>query len=660
MDNLIILHYKLSNHHLDSISAALVKLHFDSRLICVHNISELNEHVASDAVHIVFMHAAGDDNSYLELVQQREKSASNFSIILFVDKINEEESFSFFREGADDVIPPDQVHRLPGAIIREHSRQVRLSKSSIVDSRISDSIEAEVKIKTKELQKLNAELKLEIQDRAEAMQRLERTEISLNSILENVPGIIYVKDPKTLQYTYINNAARQVFGLEKKDFIGKTIEEVFANDDTSEFHQADLSVISSKESMHNGQVDFRYKGKMIHFGMQKILIKDEAGNPESIIGIMEDFTKLKDAENHLKSANNKLLKIFQSSPIPICIFNEEGLIVDVNNIFEESTGYAPAEVIGKQAESLPFWQSKFEREKLKEETLTHSRVSKQQINIHTKSGEEKTYVISMESIELQSSRLFLSIWNDVTESIKANMELQKALDQQRHLNMLRSQFISMVSHEFRTPLTGIMLSSDLLRRYSSRWSEDERNKHFDRIQDTVLRMANLLENVLVIGRLETGRLDFTPDKLEIDKFFTSIANAIEFNTGGTHQVIFQKHCDNCTSYVDENLLGLILNNLLTNAIKYSPSSEKVYLELLSANNTVEFIVKDSGIGIPKENLSSLFDSFARADNTKGISGYGLGLYIVKMCVDAHGGEINVESKLGKGTAFHVKVASQTI
>lgn len=213
----------------------------------------------------------------------------------------------------------------------------------------------------------------------------------------------------------------------------------------------------------------------------------------------------------------------------------------------------------------------------------------------------------------------------------------------------------MISHELRTPLTTIMLSADLLKRFGDKWSEEERLKHFQRIQDTVLKMTQLMENVLTVGRLEAGKFDFHPESLDIPSFCNTIVENIEFNNAGKYKIIYVIHGEEKGVRADENLLWLILSNLLSNAIKYSPLHSEVNFDVQFSENEIEFIIADHGIGIPQKDLENLFQLFYRATNVGVTSGYGLGLNIVKRCVQAHGGTIKVDSKENEGTIFTVKI-----
>ena len=253
-----------------------------------------------------------------------------------------------------------------------------------------------------------------------------------------------------------------------------------------------------------------------------------------------------------------------------------------------------------------------------------------------------------------------AVGRDITQLKQAESEIRKALEKERELSELRASFVSMVSHEFRTPLTTIQSSAELLERYSDKLPPERKQNHFIRIQTAVRRMTQLLEDVLTIGKAEAGKLLFNPKSLDLVAFCCQIVESMQslaiyqhVNANPQHTLSFTVHGDCTIAQMDENLLEHILTNLLSNAIKYSPAGGVVKFDLVCNSSSAVFHIQDSGIGILQEDIEKLFDSFGRASNVGTIQGTGLGLAIVKRCVDLHGGKIAVESELGVGTTFTV-------
>jgi PAS domain S-box-containing protein len=242
---------------------------------------------------------------------------------------------------------------------------------------------------------------------------------------------------------------------------------------------------------------------------------------------------------------------------------------------------------------------------------------------------------------------------DISYRKKAEEELCKALEKERELSQFKSRFITTISHEYRTPLTIIQSSAELLEHYEHKWSSEKRLIHLQRILASTRHLTNLVNDVLFIGQAEMKKLEFNPAPLNLEQFCFGLVEELRSGIGNQTSITSNIR-GNCTNAcLDEKLLRQILTNLLSNAIKYSPDGGMVRFDLECREGAATLRIQDSGIGIPAEDLSQLFESFHRAKNVGTIPGTGLGLAIVKKCVDLHGGQITVESEAGVGTTFTV-------
>lgn len=257
-------------------------------------------------------------------------------------------------------------------------------------------------------------------------------------------------------------------------------------------------------------------------------------------------------------------------------------------------------------------------------------------------------------IALSEEDEVMAIVRDITERKRAETEIRHALAREKELNELKSRFVTMASHEFRTPLTTILSSAELLEDYSFQWAEEKKRHHFQRIITSVKHMTGLLDDVLLIGKADAGRLAFNPSPLDLVEFCRALVEEMQITTTA-HQILFRTQGDCANACMDKKLLRQILANLLSNAIKYSPNGGNVDFELACQEGAAIFRIKDQGIGIPAGDRHQLFHSFHRASNVGNISGTGLGLAIVKKSVDLHGGQIYVNSEVGVGTIFMVKM-----
>ncbi|HEY9762591.1 MAG TPA: ATP-binding protein [Trichocoleus sp.] len=245
------------------------------------------------------------------------------------------------------------------------------------------------------------------------------------------------------------------------------------------------------------------------------------------------------------------------------------------------------------------------------------------------------------------------VFRDITERQQAEAETQQALTKERELNELKSSFISMISHDIRTPLAIILSSIDLLQAYATKATEEKRQRYFQQIRTAVRRMQDLLDDVLLISRAESGAVKYEPTALDLDEFCRRLVEEIQVISGDRYDIVFTNLGDCRYVCMDQKLMQHIFMNLLSNAVKYSPEGGWVDFEVECREGVGIFRVRDQGIGIPADDLPSLFTAFRRGRNVGAISGTGLGLSIVKTCVDMHLGKIHVSSEVGKGTTFEV-------
>lgn len=250
------------------------------------------------------------------------------------------------------------------------------------------------------------------------------------------------------------------------------------------------------------------------------------------------------------------------------------------------------------------------------------------------------------------------IWTflDITDRKASEAEMHEALEQQKALNELRSRFVAMTSHEFRTPLAAILSAEELLRHYGDRLPQAERLETLDSIHAGVQRMSRMMDRVLLLGQADAQMLDFDPQPLDLPALCRRLVDeARAQDSAGKCEVIVEWGAGLARGSYDEKLLRHIFGNLLSNAIKYSPSGGVVRFVVEREGEDTVFQVIDQGIGIPAEEIPHLFESFHRASNVGAIQGTGLGLAIVKNAVQTHGGSIEVASRLGEGTTFTVRL-----
>lgn len=271
----------------------------------------------------------------------------------------------------------------------------------------------------------------------------------------------------------------------------------------------------------------------------------------------------------------------------------------------------------------------------------------------TAKGKDIPLEVMLTRIEWGGKQIMQAVVTDISKRKQAEAELLRALAREKELSALKSSFVSMVSHEFRTPLGIILSSAEILQDYFDELPPEDRNAQLDSIRKNSRRMAQLMEEVLVLSRFEAGKMECKPAPLALPGFFNTIVDELLSSTNRACPIDLSIPAGFAEAKVDERLLRHILTNLISNAVKYSPAGSPVTLAVARKGSDLELQVTDRGIGIADEDRQWLFSAFHRGRNVGERPGTGLGLVIVKKCVQLHGGSIEIESKIGRGTTVTV-------
>nr|WP_238553594.1 PAS domain S-box protein [Fortiea contorta] len=451
---------------------------------------------------------------------------------------------------------------------------------------------------------------------------------------------------------YLNPAFVELYGY--------TLEELQTSGGTAaifqqpqEYNNICNAVLKGKS--WRGEVAMRsLSGRVIQIYLSADAIKDVAGKIIGTVCIHTDISQRKQAESDLWLRDRAIAASNNGIVISDVTMPDEPIIY-VNPAFELMTGYSAAEVIGHNCRFLQHGD-------INQPGIKHLRIAMETgqactviLRNYRKDGSLFWNQLNISPVCDCNGELthYIGIQTDITERKQLEAELRIALEKEKELNELKSRFISMISHEFRTPLSTILSSSELLEHYRHKWTEEKQRTHLHRIQTAVKRMTEMLNDILFIGKAEAGILEYRPRSIDLIEYCHRLVADVELDLNYQHSIIFTSEFPSIPCNMDEKLLGHILSNLLSNAIKYSPANSTIQLTLSCQQEQAVFAIQDQGIGIPPEDIPHLFESFHRAQNVGNILGTGLGLAIVKNCVDIHQGEIYVVSQLGVGTTFTV-------
>jgi PAS domain S-box-containing protein len=366
----------------------------------------------------------------------------------------------------------------------------------------------------------------------------------------------------------------------------------------------------------------------------------------------------KRGEQALRESEENFRALFAASSQGVMLHDEHRYL-EINPAALRILGYdRPADVIGRALkDTSPPWQPNGERSDLLsakhiEECLLNGSARFEWM-AWTATKREIPVEVILTRIEWCGRQIIQAVINDITERKKAENELLKALAREKELGQLKSNFVAMVSHEFRTPLGVILSSAEILDMYLDQLAPEERREQLQSIQKNTKRMARLMEEVLLLGMVEAGKMDYKPASADLPAFCRHLIDELHSATDRKCPVLFHAPSIPMDAFADKRLLRHIFSNLLSNAVKYSPAGSPVEFEIERRGNEAICRIRDHGVGIPEQDLSWLFNAFHRGRNVAHLPGTGLGLTIVKRCVELHHGKIRVESSVGKGTTVTV-------
>ena len=477
-------------------------------------------------------------------------------------------------------------------------------------------------------------------------------------------GVIIVDKTKKIVGT--NSSTNEMFGYEKNELVGQPLQILIPQ----KYHGAHGSHFdgymknSVKRQMGIEKQLYGAKKSGNTFPVEVGLNPFNIYGEKHVIALVTDITERKKAEQDLVH----WAKIFDESLNEIYIFDAHSLkFIDVNTGALKNIGYSIDELkkITPVDIKPDFTEGEF-RKVL--ETLINKTNEKITFETVHERKDESTYFVE---VHLQLSKLgnkdvFVAIILDIsdrkgyTENLERTVEertaqLKEALATEKELNELKTKFLSLVSHEFKTPLSGILTSTILLEKYKLTEQQEKRNKHINTITSKVHYLNNILNDFLSIERLDSGKINYKFTHFNLSKVVNEVVyNANMLLKTGQH-INIPNNIDDFDLFQDEKILELSLSNLIHNAIKYSSENTIIELKIHIKSNNIVFEVIDQGRGIPKKDQKYIFDRYFRAENAINDQGTGIGLNIVKGHLENLGGSINFTSEENKGSKFIIQI-----
>lgn len=535
----------------------------------------------------------------------------------------------------------------------------------------------------------------DISERKKMEQELEQMLKILNESLNE----IYLFDSTTFEFVQINKRAIRNLGYTFDELkVMKPWDLKPAYTETS-FKQKVLPIINGEStSIHFETVHQRVDGSQYPVSVHLELAAFQA--KEVFVAIILDTTHLKESQSALKNSQQRLKAIIDNAVDGIISINERGIIESMNPSSLGLFGYDETELIGKNINVLMPEPDHSNHDQYIRNYLTTS--VKKIIGIgrdvmgKRKDGSLFPFRLSISENKIGDQRLFTGIVHDLTEQkyaeeqlkehseqleqrvksrtealgmairdlerqiierekiekelIASKEETQKALQKEIQLNELKSRFVSMASHEFRTPLATILSSISLIDRYHDPENKEKRIKHINRIKSNVGNLTNILNDFLSLSKLEEGKIGNKPSEFDLFKVLLEVIEEMTSQAKDGQVIQFESEGEPNVE-MDEHLLKNIIMNLISNAIKYSPMNSSIGVKVKNIDGKAFISVSDQGMGIPMEEQKHLFQRFFRANNATNIQGTGLGLSIVQKYIELMQGSIEFESKEGEGTIF---------
>jgi len=434
-----------------------------------------------------------------------------------------------------------------------------------------------------------------------------------------------------------NKAAENIFGYTKEEAIGKSITIIVPKYLWNEEKEIIRKIKKGQDIDHYETIRLRKDGQLIIVSVSISLIKDGKGKIIGVSNITRDITEKKKAENELAH----LASLVESSSDAIWSRTLDNKILSWNKGAEVMYGYAAKEVVGRYIDEFVVPPEK--REELVE--ITKRILDGEQIQAL------ETTRITKDNRKLDIS-MTLSPLKDPQDNIIGISAIVRNITEQKEQEKLKDEFISMASHELKTPITSMKMFLDILHNYLSKDSDMEGLGYVNRIKDQANKIRDLVNDLLDISRIETGKMSFNTELFALEEILFDTIEGMQPAVRKHHLQFI--HTDKLSIYGDRFRIYQVITNLLTNAVKYSPKKDKIIIKAKKVGNEAVVSVQDFGIGIPKDKQERIFEKLYQVTDpdVKTFPGLGMGLYISNEIIKRHEGRMWVKSEKGKGATFY--------
>lgn len=477
-------------------------------------------------------------------------------------------------------------------------------------------------------------------------------------------GIIIVNEQQ--QITASNKAANKMFAYEAEELIGKPLEILIPKQSRTKHDTLVSGFISKSKARQMGQgldlMGLRKDGG--EFPLEISLSPFELDQKKYVLALVMDITERKKAEQTI----DYWFQIFDESLNEIFVFDAESfLFVNVNRGARLNLGYSMEELYKMSVLDIKPEVTMEAMRRLVSPLLSKRKQKVVFESVHKrKDGTTYPVEVHLQLSSIGKRQVCVAIVLDITERKnytqqlentveERTQQLREALKAEKKLNELKTKFLSLVSHEFKTPLTSILTSTSLLSKYTDSDQQDKRDKHISTIKSKVKYLDNILTDFLSIERLESGKVNYTLSSFPLSKLINEVVYDSNTLLKEGQRIRYPNNIDGIVVEFDEKILELALSNLVHNAIKYSPEDTTIELKVSQEGEQLKIEVVDEGFGIPPEDQPFVFDRYFRATNVLTVQGTGIGLNTVRQHMHNLNANITFKSKLGEGSIFTLHI-----
>jgi len=479
----------------------------------------------------------------------------------------------------------------------------------------------------------------------------------LQKTFDSLSEAVFVIDAKTRNIIDCNQAAGDMFGYSRNEFIGNNTQFLHVNEEAyRKFGEMLFPALEKEGSFDIEYTVRRSNGRAFHSDHTVTAIREPSGEMNQLVSVVQDVSHRKHAERDLMNANWRMTLAANAAGIGMWDLDLVTNKLVWDDWMLRLYGIDPQDFSG----AYEAWQSGVHPDDLAhsidavEKAISGEQDFNTTFRIRRPDGGIRH--IKANAVVIRDDRghpLHMIGTNyDISEEEQAKHALENALEREREYSVLQHQFVSLVSHEFRTPLTIIDSSAQRLLRHKADMGSDELIERCDKIRGAVDRMIRLIEMVLYSSSLDEGQITFSPESTDL-KALIAVACDHQKDASPDHEIRIDIDELPPLVSVDRKLVNQVFQNLLSNAAKYAPDSTLIEVKGWMERDNAMVSVTDHGVGIPIDEQQALFQRFFRASNSKGIAGTGLGLNVCKQFLEMHGGTIAFESVEGKGTTFTV-------